>query len=183
MSCDTNGPIRKAYCRDDVTKNPKRLVPSLMGFVRVRVCARAGSQARGDRDFFCARVKKGFFGGFLIGKKRDTKNEIKNVSKWGLLWWSRKCLQVTIDRKYLPNWLEISKKFLLPVIIKTTRISKWNQGKKLKSIYSFYYWRRYNSLYIEYKSSSSKKILTVISWYCVSMILMYKRAICCSKKK
>ena len=44
------------------------------------------------------------------------------------------CLQVTIDRKYLPNWLEISKKFLLPVIIKTTRISKWNQGKKLKSI-------------------------------------------------
>ena len=58
-------------------KNPKRLVPSLMGFVRVRVCARAGSQARGDRDFFCARVKKGFFWGFLIGKKRDTKNDIK----------------------------------------------------------------------------------------------------------
>ena len=81
MSCGTNGPIRKAYCHDDVTKNPKRLVPSLMGFVRVRVCARAGSQARGDRDFFCARVKKGFFGGFLLGKKRDTKNEIKNVSK------------------------------------------------------------------------------------------------------
>ena len=52
MSCGTNGPIRKAYCHDDVTKNPKRLVPSLMGFVRVRVCARAGSQARGDRDFF-----------------------------------------------------------------------------------------------------------------------------------
>ena len=48
----------------DVTQNPKRLVPSVMGFVRVRVCARAGSQARGDRDFFCARVKKGFFGGF-----------------------------------------------------------------------------------------------------------------------
>ena len=66
---------------DDITKNPKRPVPSLTGFVRVRVCARAGSQARGDRDFFCARVKKGFFGGFLIGKKRDTKNEIKNVSK------------------------------------------------------------------------------------------------------
>ena len=77
MSCDTNGPIRKAYCHDDVTKNPKRLVPSLMGFVRVRVCARAGSQARGDRDFFCARVKNVFLGGFLIGKKRDTKNEIK----------------------------------------------------------------------------------------------------------
>ena len=37
MSCDTNGPIRKAYCHDDGTKNPKRLVPSLMGFARVRV--------------------------------------------------------------------------------------------------------------------------------------------------
>ena len=40
---------------DDVTQNPERLVPSLMGFVRVRVRARAGSQARGDRDVFCAR--------------------------------------------------------------------------------------------------------------------------------
>ena len=29
---------------DDVTQNPERLVPSLMGFVRVRVCARAGSR-------------------------------------------------------------------------------------------------------------------------------------------
>ena len=37
---------------DDITKNPKRPVPSLTGFVRVRVCARAGSQARGDRNFF-----------------------------------------------------------------------------------------------------------------------------------
>ena len=81
MSCDTNGPIRKAYCHDDVTKNPKRLVPSLMGFVRVRVCARAGSQARGDRDFFCAGKKRIFWGFFSISKKRDTKNEIKNVSK------------------------------------------------------------------------------------------------------
>ena len=37
MSCGTIGPIRKAYCHDDVTKNPKRLVPSLTGFARVRV--------------------------------------------------------------------------------------------------------------------------------------------------
>ena len=72
MSCDTNGPIRKAYCHDDVTKKPQTPGTEFNG-----VCARAGSQARGDRDFFCARVKKGFFWGFLIGKKRDTKNEIK----------------------------------------------------------------------------------------------------------
>ena len=52
MSCDTNGPIRKAYCHDDVTKNPKRLVPSVM-----RACR-------------SARVKKGFLEGFLISKKR-----------------------------------------------------------------------------------------------------------------
>ena len=65
MSCGTNGPIRKAYCHDDVTKNPKRLVPSLMGFVRVRVCARAGSQARGDGDFFLRTGKKRIFGGFF----------------------------------------------------------------------------------------------------------------------
>ena len=37
MSCGTIGSIRKAYRHDDVTKNPKRLVPSLMGFVRMRV--------------------------------------------------------------------------------------------------------------------------------------------------
>ena len=68
MSCDTNGPIRKAYCHDDVTKNPKRLVPSLMRFVRVQVRKREEIGI-----FFCARVKKGFFMGFLMSKKRDTK--------------------------------------------------------------------------------------------------------------
>ena len=58
MSCGTNGPIRKAYCHDDVTKNPKRLVPSLMGFVRVRV------RKREEIGMFFARAgKKEFFGG------------------------------------------------------------------------------------------------------------------------
>ena len=60
MSCGTNGPIRKAYCHDDVRKNPKRLVPSLMGF-----CARAGLCACG----FASARRKGFF--LRTGKKKD----------------------------------------------------------------------------------------------------------------
>ena len=73
-----------------------------MGLVRVQVCARAGSQARGDRDFFCAGKKRIFWGFFSISKKRDTKNEIKNVSN-EVYCNEVECLQVTKDRKYLPN--------------------------------------------------------------------------------
>ena len=43
--------------------------------MRVRV------RKREEIGIFLRAGKKGFFGGFLIGKKRDTKNEIKNVSK------------------------------------------------------------------------------------------------------
>ena len=43
--------------------------------MRVRV------RKREEIEIFLRAGKKGFFGGFLIGKKRDTKNEIKNVSK------------------------------------------------------------------------------------------------------
>ena len=77
MSCDTNGPIRKAYGHIPFWWHHEK--PQRPGTEFNGVCARAGSQARGDRDFFCARVKKGFFGGFLISKKRGTK-------KWDKKW-------------------------------------------------------------------------------------------------
>ena len=59
MSCDTNGPIRKANSHDDVTENPKRLVPSLMGFVRVRV------RTREEIGIFLRAGKKRIFWGFF----------------------------------------------------------------------------------------------------------------------
>ena len=47
-----------SFRSDDVTQNLERLVPSLMGFVRVRV------RKREEIGMFFARAgKKGFFGG------------------------------------------------------------------------------------------------------------------------
>ena len=47
-----------SFHSDDVTQNLERLVPSLMGFVRVRV------RKREEIGMFFARAgKKGFFGG------------------------------------------------------------------------------------------------------------------------
>ena len=51
-------------------------------------------------------------------KKVAQKNEIK-MSQTEVYCNKVECLQVTIERKYLLNRLEISKKFLLPVIIKS----------------------------------------------------------------
>ena len=55
--------------------------------------------------------------------KKEITKEIKNVSKWGLLWWSRKCLQVTIDRKYLLNRKTCNLLFTVFITWNT-----WNRG-------------------------------------------------------